>query len=93
MSDVSRRIQVLTGSLRCFVLGCVSLVPLLGLPFGAWAVVLFWRTSSRSAGCPNPAQGYLWAGVVLAVLGLLLGGLAFLVLSVVIYQALAGSVF
>ena len=93
MSDVGRRIQVLTGSLRCFVLGCVSLVPLLGLPFGAWAVVLFWKTSSRSAGCPNPAQGYLWAGLVLAVISFLLSALAVVVLPIAIYQAAAGSAF
>ena len=65
MSDVGRRIQVLTGSLRCFVLGCVSLVPLLGLPFGAWAVVLFWRTSSRSGELADPRRatcgpGWCW---------------------------------
>jgi hypothetical protein len=87
MSDAVQRMQVLTGSLRCFVLGWLSLVPLLGLPFGAWAVVLFWKTRQRSLGYPNPARVYLGTGLVLAALGLLLTGVTAMCVNVAIYHA------
>ena len=44
MNEAAGKIQVLTGSLRCFVLGWLSLIPWLGMPFGAVAALVYWKT-------------------------------------------------
>jgi len=85
MNGAAGKIQVLTGSLRCFVLGWLSLIPWLGMPFGAWAAVVYWKTHRTLAGCSNPARAYLTTGLTLALLGLALSSAITLVLLVAIY--------
>ncbi len=87
MNEVARRIEVLTGSLRCFVLGWCSLVPLLGLPFGAWAVVVFWKTRGRHTESPNPARAYLAGGLALGLMGVALSGVTTLIINLALYHA------
>ncbi len=93
MNSVARRIEVLTGSLRCFFLGAISLVPLLGPAFAVWALVVFWEVRERPADRPNPAQSYLWAGLVLALMGLMLNGVTILALCVAVFPVLTDEVF
>lgn len=66
------RIALIRRSLTAFVCGLVGLVPVLGMPFGAAAIVLF-VTVRRSKGTEwNPAESYLDRAVVLALIGLIL---------------------
>ena len=58
-------------SLRCFVCGLVALIPVVGLPFVAAAVILFSKASPGSPEAVNPARRYAVLGVTFAVVGLL----------------------
>jgi hypothetical protein len=77
------KIRVINSSLRCFVLGWVSLIPLLGLPAGFIAVLEYRAVNRLSQREWNAAENFLRAGLVLAitgilisaVIGMLLGGL------------------
>jgi hypothetical protein len=87
MNDLTQRIQVLNGSLRCFVLGWFGLVPLLGLPFGVWALVVFWKTRRQAAGYRNPARAYLRSGLGLAIAGLLFSVVTTMTINLALYHA------
>ena len=64
------KVRVIEGSLRCFVAGCLSLVPLLGI-FPAMVAIYSFHAVRRQAGAEwNPARGYLLWGVTLAWGGL-----------------------
>lgn len=65
----SRMIEL---SLRCFVLGMVGLVPLLGLPAAIAALVASGRVRAGSQGAWNAARPYLLFGHAMAFLGLLI---------------------
>ncbi len=70
MSGPQHRIRLIEGSLRCFALGVLSLVPLLGLP----AAMLAWQEHARTrrqAGDEwNAAHRYLVLGYLLSWFGL-----------------------
>ncbi len=72
------KIRLIEGSLTCYACGWISLVPVLGLPAAFIALTEF--RALREIKEWNPAQKYLRAGVWLALLGLLVNGLASLLL-------------
>ena len=83
MPTPADKVRVIEQSLRCFVFGLLSLIPLLGLPFAVLAV--FRHLNARSQGDRewNPAKLYLVWGFGLAWLGGLisLGALALFVIG------------
>jgi len=66
------RIRLIERSLRCFVYGLLSLIPLVGLGLAVLAIRLHSLTWAESGGDWNPAKRYLLGGFCLAWLGTLL---------------------
>ena len=72
------KIQIIQLSLRAFRLGLVSLLPLIGLPFGALALHSAHRCRTIQAAEWNPAARYLNWGIGLACFGLVISVLSIL---------------
>ena len=72
MLNPAQRIRAIQMSLRCFVYGWLSLLPLIGLPASIVAIGLHFRTMAVCGGEWNPAKRYLVVGYCLAWLGLLI---------------------
>lgn len=66
------RIRILEGSLRCFVMGLLSLIPLFGAGFAINAIRTHFRVWAEDGRAWNPAQAYLRWGFVLAWIGALI---------------------
>ena len=66
------RIQMLEWSLRCFGLGIIALIPVVGLPAALISIFYFVRVRLRSCEQWNAASPYLLAGIWLSGLGLFL---------------------
>lgn len=64
------KVRVIEGSLRCFVAGCLAMIPLLGVFAAMVAIYTFHRVRRMAAGDWNPARGYLLWGAALAWTGL-----------------------
>ena len=75
------RIEVIESSLRCFTCGLLALIPIFGLPCVLFAFTAFRQSRGLPAGEWNPASSYALAGLVCAVLGLLLSLVIISVLS------------
>jgi hypothetical protein len=89
MQTATDRIGLIERSLRCFVFGLLSLVPLLGLGPAVIALRLHFRTWSESGGEWNPARRYVTVGFWLAWTGILVSLLSvalFVVLLIKIYD-------
>ena len=82
--DIENRIQVLNGSLRCFALGVMGLLPVIGLPFALAALVASGKVRCRQKGMWNPAQSYRVWGVVCAAAGTIFWGI---IITILLYQA------
>lgn len=67
-----RKIAVIEGSLRCFVNGCVGMIPVVGVPFACVAIRAALNVRECRTNTWNPASRYLVAGWILAWTGLLL---------------------
>ncbi len=73
--------RVIDSSLRCFVLGLLGLLPVIGFPMALFALMTFRRVCVENQGCWNPARGYLLWGFAFGSAGALLSlGLFFFVL-------------
>lgn len=72
MLNPAQRIRVIKLSLRCFVYGWLSLLPLIGLPASIVAIGTHFRTMAVCGGQWNPAKRYLVVGYCLAWLGVLI---------------------
>lgn len=84
-----QKIRVLEGSLRCFVFGLCSLIPILGVGFAIAAGRARWSVRRAYKGRWNPARRYLRWGTGLACVGALLGaGLITIVALMVAQEAL-----
>lgn len=83
------KVRVINGSLRCFMLGWVSLIPLLGLPAGFIAVLEYQAVKRLSQREWNAAQNYLRAGLVLAILGILFSAVIGMLLGGIILKLIA----
>jgi hypothetical protein len=66
------KVRVIEGSLRCFVAGCLAMIPLLGFFPAVVAIYSFHSVRSQVGQAWNPAHGYLVAGCVLAWFGITL---------------------
>ena len=89
MQSPAERIHLIERSLRCFVYGLLSLIPVIGLGFAALTLRLHFKTWAEAGDNWNPARRYLLAGFCLAWLGALVsvGGLAlFIVILIKHYE-------
>ena len=64
------KVRVIEGSLRCFIAGCLAMIPLLGVISAVVAIYTFHRVRRMADGGWNPARGYLLWGACLAWVGL-----------------------
>ncbi|MDB6108630.1 MAG: hypothetical protein JWR69_380 [Pedosphaera sp.] len=71
------RIKLIESSLRCFAMGLVGLVPVLGMPIAVLALLQFRKAILHQGGQWNPAGNYLIWGAVCGGLGLLISTLVF----------------
>ena len=84
------RIELIARSLRCFVFSLVGLVPLLGIPASAVALVQYWQVMRRRDAGWNPAERYLNWGLFLGLFGLLLSFLVSAIIGIAIVSSLVG---
>ena len=63
------KIRMMKTSIRCFVFGSLSLVPVIGVPFGLAALWLCGRVRAQEKQFWNPAQSYRVWGAVCATVG------------------------
>lgn len=66
----TNRIRVIEGSLRCFALGSLGLVPIFGIPAAAIAILQTKQVQAELEEGWNPAEKHLWWGYLLAWAGL-----------------------
>ena len=66
------KIELIQGSLRAFGFGLPGIVPFLGAPFAIVALVQNARIKRRFGALWNPAQRYLFWGMVCARIGMML---------------------
>lgn len=83
------KVEMIQLSLRCFTLGLIGLLPVLGIPFAVIAVSNYFRVRRLVGGQWNPAQTYLAWGLATALSGLFLTVVAFFVVGIIIVQELA----
>lgn len=84
------KIEMIEGSLRCFVRGLWGFLPLIGLPLAVMALSQYMRVGRISAGQWNPAHRCLFSGVFCAWFALALWLLE-VVAAVVIMMNVAGN--
>ncbi len=63
------RVRLIERSLWCYRAGWAGLIPILGLVPAAIAFHMFWKIRDDADGEWNPASGYLWAGLMLSLIG------------------------
>ncbi len=78
-------------SLRCFVFGLISLVPVLGVPAALIALYLFTQGHTAAVDEWNPAERYLQGGRFFALTGLLVTLLTLLVVTAVVLAQVADN--
>jgi hypothetical protein len=69
MPEAAQRIRIIEASLRCFVLGWLSLLPVIGLCPALLEFLCHSKVSSMAGEAWNPAKRCLVAGHCLACLG------------------------
>ena len=85
----SAKIRMLNSSLRCFVLGLLGLLPLIGLPFALAALWISGRIRLQEKYLWNAARPYRIWGVVCAALGTVSWG--FLLMLIIYTMATSGD--
>jgi hypothetical protein len=84
MNDLTAaKLKMMKASIRCLVFGLFGLLPVVGLPFAAAALVSSGQARLREKRFWNPAKPYRLIGVVCAALGTIFW---FIVLSLIIYN-------
>lgn len=91
LADDMPKSEMLRRSLRCFVLGWWSLVPVLGVIPAALAFVDFRAVVLRKGRRWNAARTRLLLGALLAGLGVLLTGIIGTAVAIMIYNAMQAS--
>ena len=66
------KIEVIQRSLRCFTLGLIGILPVLGIPFAIVALSNYFQVKRLVGAQWNPAQTYLTWGMATALCGLFL---------------------
>jgi hypothetical protein len=84
-ADAIAKIKMLKASLRCFVYGLLSLIPLFGFPFAIGALWISGRVRVTERNFWNAARPYRIWGVVCAAFGTIFWGF---LLFLAIYQAM-----
>lgn len=81
------KVETIQRSLRCFTLGLIGVLPVVGIPFGVMALADYF-TVKRAVGAHwNPAQKYLTWGGATALAGILLTTiLTFIVAAVIVLE-------
>ena len=72
MLTPEEKIRVLKGSVRCFVMGLLGLIPVLGAGFALGSIRTYFRVTALDDREWNPARRYLYWGLALAWIGALL---------------------
>ena len=67
--DARVKIQMIKGSLRCFVFGLLGLLPVIGLPFAIAALWVSGRVRVQERIFWNVARPYRIGGIICAALG------------------------
>jgi hypothetical protein len=67
------KIKMMKGSIRCLVFGTLSLLPVIGVPFGLAALWLSGRIRAQEKLFWNPARPYRIGGAVCAAFGTIFG--------------------
>jgi hypothetical protein len=70
--DAKVKIKMLKSSMKCFVLGLLSLLPIIGLPFGLAALWISGRVRVKENQLWNAARPYRICGAVCAAVGTIL---------------------
>jgi hypothetical protein len=86
--DASAKIQMLKSSLRCFEYGLIGLLPVIGLPFAAAALLIAGRVRTKEKLFWNAARSYRIWGVVCAALGTIFW---FFIVSLIAYNAASSN--
>jgi hypothetical protein len=84
MNAAAAKIQMLNGSMRCFVFGLLGLLPVIGLPFAFAALWISGQARVKEKQLWNAARPYRIWGVVCAAVGTILWCF---VLVLIIYSA------
>ena len=87
-TDAPAKIEMIRGSIRCFICGLIGLLPVIGVPFALAALWISGRVRPLEWQFWNPARTYRRLGVVSAAVGIIFW---FFVLSLIIYHAVAGN--
>ena len=77
------KIQMLKSSMKCFVFGLLSLLPVIGLPFALAALWISGRVRMKEKQLWNAARPYRIWGVACAAVGAILWGF---ILMLIIYN-------
>jgi hypothetical protein len=64
------KVRIIKLSVRCCVLGCLGLIPVLGVGPAVIAVRLFRQVQELASGQWNPASRYALGGLIAASIGL-----------------------
>jgi hypothetical protein len=81
------KIEMIDRSMRCFELGLLGLLPLIGIPMAVMSMLHYQRVKHDQGDMWNPAQRYLFWGGLCARVGLLPA----LILAVLIVVSLCMS--
>ncbi len=85
-ADIEAKIQMLNGSMHCFVFGLLGLMPVIGLPFAIAALWISGRVRVKEKQMWNAARPYRIWGVVCAAGGTIFWGF---ILTIIIYHTVA----
>jgi hypothetical protein len=90
--DVTAKIAMMEGSLRCFTFGLLGFLPVIGLPFALIAVWSSGRARMREKQFWNPAKPYRICGIVCGTIGALVwGGIYTLIIGRLAWYAYVGN--
>ena len=84
-NDASEKIAMLKGSMRCFIYGLLSLIPLFGFPFAFGALWTSGRVRAREKLFWNAARPYRIWGAVIAAAGTIFW---FIILVLIAYNSI-----
>jgi hypothetical protein len=84
-TDAVTKIKMMKASLRCFFVGLLGLLPIIGLPFAILALLASGQVRVGQKRFWNPARPYWIGGIICAVIGTIFWGF---ILTVIIYHAL-----
>ena len=72
MNPPPPKVEMIESSLRCFRLGLLGLLPVIGIPMAIRSLLLHRRVKRSQTGDWNPAHRYLRWGAICARMGLVL---------------------